>query len=208
MSIVCNTGAVTSSAPASRYVAQLVVTNNNYSGAIEGIGAGMYSYWGLVSATESNAYDGASDSASDSWTGGTGNDLEADVTYKYQAYATGQGAGGSDSGNVKNKKTGAVAATASTPTSSSVTSSTATIQCAYYPNVRESTCSAQLQYKRSVDSTWTNAGTAGSTGGGTAVYTEQTESENITGLTGSTQYNVRLVLTRTTTTGTSAWSRR
>jgi hypothetical protein len=99
-------------------------------------------------------------------------------------------------------KTNAMAPTASTPTSSSVTSTTATIACNYFPNVLDSSCSAQLQYKKSSDSTWTNAGTANATGG----YSQVSESENITGLTASTQYDVRLVISRTTNNDTSLTS--
>jgi hypothetical protein len=49
-------------------------------------------------------------------------------------------------------------------------------------------------YKKSSESTWTNAGTAGSETG----YTTKTETEALTGLTPSTQYQYKLVLTRDT----------
>lgn len=97
-------------------------------------------------------------------------------------------------------KSAAVTATASTPTYSLVTAYTARIACDYYPNVLDSTCSAQLQYKKTTDPTWTNAGTPNTTGGYAQVIGWYKE---ILGLTASTQYQVRLVITRTTVNDTS-----
>ena len=109
---------------------------------------------------------------------------------------------GSLVGALKYFKTHAVTATASTPSSSAVTFETATIACNYYPNVNVSSCSAQLQYKKTADPGWTNAGSPVTDGG----YSQASASEDITGLDASTQYQFRLVITRTTENETSLTS--
>jgi hypothetical protein len=129
--------------------------------------------------------------------------LDADRSYKVRAkvyfewfdHSSGTDKNTTKYGTTKSKRTGAVLATASTPTASSITSTTATIACNYFPNVLQSPCSAQLYYRKSSDSDWTPAGTANTTGG----YSQVAESENITGLTSATQYRIKLVITRDTT---------
>jgi hypothetical protein len=130
--------------------------------------------------------------------------LSCDTTYVRRAKITDDG-GGSAQGYSIAFKTYAVTAVAGTPASSSVLATTATINCNYYPNTVESTATIWLEYKKSTDSAWTTAGaTTDQTG-----YTILNLSRNLTGLTGSTQYQFRLQMTRTTaneTTLTSATS--
>ena len=114
----------------------------------------------------------------------------------------GQAFHGTSTGAILLAKTKANVAAAQTPTSSSVTSTTATIACNYTPNVNSSTCSAQLQYKKTTDVSWTNAGSPQTTGG----TTEISISRNITGLEPSTQYQERLVITRATINDTTLTS--
>jgi hypothetical protein len=102
--------------------------------------------------------------------------------------------GGVDAyGATKYAKTASVGASASTPTSSNITASSATVSCYYYPNVLESTSSAKLQYKKASNPEWLDAGAANTTGG----YSQVLESKPLSGLSGGTQYQVRLVITRT-----------
>lgn len=138
------------------------------------------------------------------------NALAADTTYQYRGrldvYTDGYE--GSEyertrNGSMATAKTDAVTGSASAPTSSGVTSVAASIACNYFPNTNESTCSVQLEYKRNVDVGWTSAGAAdtGKTG-----YAELSISRALTGLTPSTLYDVRLVVTRTTNNGTTVTS--
>lgn len=92
-------------------------------------------------------------------------------------------------------RTYAVDATASTQTSSSITSSTATIACNYFPNTDASTADVKLEYRKFGDATWIQAGSidTGKTG-----YSQLSISRNLTGLLGSTVYEFRLSMTRTT----------
>ncbi len=99
-------------------------------------------------------------------------------------------------------KTYAITATTSVPTSSGITSVQATIQCNYFPNTQVSTASVKLQYKRTVDSIWIDAGAADVTSG----YSQQTITRTITGLLAATQYDVRLTMTRTTVNETTLTS--
>jgi hypothetical protein len=128
--------------------------------------------------------------------------LEYDVTYNVRAYSAQNGKNDYSFGAVVAVKNNAAVAVAQTPTSSAVTSTTATIACDYTPNVADSTCSAQLQYKKTADPSWTNAGSAQTTGGSSQIAI----SRNITGLSVSTQYDIRLVITRTTNNDTSLTS--
>lgn len=123
-------------------------------------------------------------------------DFAADANVEYRA-------DGSYQGSTHYFKSVAVAPSANTPSSSSVTSSTATISCDYYPNTNESTATIYLEYKRVVDSTWTTAGTQDTSQTGYAIHSI---SRNLTGLTSSTQYQYRLQMTRTTTTNTTLTS--
>jgi hypothetical protein len=128
-----------------------------------------------------------------------------DRTFYFQAIVDYYGSEDSEAYNrstsaVRSCKMDALEATSSAPYASTVAATTATLLGSFYPNTYESTVSAVLQYKKTSDSTWTQAGVAltGQSGYGAANI-----SRNITGLTGNTQYQVRLVLTRTTNNYTS-----
>lgn len=104
-------------------------------------------------------------------------------------------------------KSAAIAATAAAPTTPTVGAGTLEATEAYitttcYPNTKHSTATLQFQYKRSIDSTWTDFNTSATTGG----YSVVTFSRNLTGLTPSTSYDVRLKITRTTVNETTAYS--
>lgn len=92
-------------------------------------------------------------------------------------------------------KSAAVTATASTPTSSLVTSNSATIACNYKPNTLSSTADVKLEYRKFGDTTWIQAGAVDT---GKSGYSELSISRNLTGLLGSTVYEFRLNMTRTT----------
>ena len=204
------TGTLGSNTPTNRFNAQLTTTNNTWSFA-EGPNDNIISvsYRHFLDGYESS--DGSSGSADGSWsTGDTG--LEADTTHTAKAKAiftywkwTGSyyvQSSVTKTGYQKSKKLQALIATASTPTYSNVLITTADIACNYVPNVTDSTSSAQLQYKKNSDSTWINAGTPNAGGG----YATLSATASLTGLSGNTVYNVRLVITRTTTTNTSVVS--
>lgn len=136
-----------------------------------------------------------------SYTPGDWGSLECDnPLYSWKAFVDNgsDGAGGA----LYTFKSAAVTATASAPSSSSVAATGATISCLFYPNTLYSTCTAQLQYKRTVDSTWINAGASAAT----ASYNQQTITRVLTGLTAATSYDIRLVLTRTTVNDTTLTS--
>jgi len=93
---------------------------------------------------------------------------------------------GPSSGNFK---TYATLATAGTPNVSAITSSSASVSCVFNAQVVESTFSVVLQYRRFGDIPWTTF----------AVVTSGSSiSGPITGLTGGTIYQVRLLGERTT----------
>ena len=96
-------------------------------------------------------------------------------------------------------KSASVAATSAAPTAASITATGATINVLFYPNTLYSACTAQLQYKRTVDSTWTNAGDPATTAG----YNQQSMTRVLTGLTAATAYDIRLSITRTTVDNTT-----
>ncbi len=135
--------------------------------------------------------------------------LECDRTYVWRARVNAYDGGtfppvvmATAWGTTKSQKTNAVTAVAGAPSSSAVTSVTASVACSYYPNTYESSASAQLQYKRNVDPGWTNAGSA-DVGTG---YSLRNVAANLTGLLPATLYDVRLVVTRTTNNDTSLTS--
>ncbi len=191
MAITCATGSILPTRATNSTTAYVQLYSNSWTGNIGFAGLNLECQWGISVVTENSDTDGGSSSAfAGNWNQTV--TCTADTTYKFRArvYATSY-----YNGSTKSKKSGAVLATASAPTVTvGPAATTATIAANYYPNVVESTCSAQLQYKKSSESTWTNAGTAGSETG----YTQKTETEALTGLTPSTQYQMRLVLTRNT----------
>lgn len=149
----------------------------------------------------SEQYEGFSLNSSGNWNNGRSG-LSADTSYYFRVAVADESDPGIAESAVTSFKTNANAATAQTPTSSAITATTATIACDYTPNVNVSTCSAQLQYKKTTDSTWTDAGSPQTTGGSAQINI----SRNITGLEGLTSYQVRLVITRTTNNDTSLTS--
>ena len=159
-----------------------------------------FTHWGKTVVTENGGSDGSSDAVSGVWTTNTGADLDADTDYLWRAHGV---SNTTAYGVTKTKRTNAmVAAMVADPSASAVTSTTATISTTYLPNTTDSSCSAQLQYKKVTDGTWTNAGAAATNGG----YSNVAFSRDITGLTSSTQYQMQLVITRTTENGTSLTS--
>lgn len=180
--------------------------SNAWSGdLINFAGGNLYSQWGYGSADDHEQYDGFTGAGVEDrtghWTSVVG-PVNADTTIKVRVRVYWVGKGFSSLGTTKQKKSNALAASASAPTYSAVTAATATVACNYFPNVNESVASAQLQYKRTVDSTWINAGTAGTLGG----YVQRNVSADLVDLLPSTSYDVRLVITRTTQTGTTLTS--
>ena len=89
----------------------------------------------------------------------------------------------------------AVTATASVPINTPPTSSSTTISCDFFPNTLRSTASAVMQYRPFGTTDWLNAPGGNSDVSG---YTLANISRNLTGLTGSTIYEFRLQVTRTT----------
>ncbi len=156
--------------------------------------------WGISSVTENETFDGGTGGAANgSWTRNTGGTLTADENYMFRARGYDNGY---QYGSVISSKTAAMIAVVSTPTSSAITATTATIACNYTPRTLRSTCSAQLQYKKTTDVIWINAGAPAANGG----YSNVNHSLGITGLESSTQYQVRLVITRGTVNDTSLTS--
>lgn len=126
---------------------------------------------------------------------GNPTDIPVDVVMSWYPYMDVAGTG-QIYGATVNTKTVSIAGTSSAPAISSITSSTATVNCNFVANVTESTTSAQVEYKRTVDSSWTAGGSPYTTG--TGYGTTAITAINLTGLTSSTAYDVRLVTTRTT----------
>src|SRR3990167_11466018 len=166
----------------------------SYAGNPPGFNVSKSVQYGLFVVTENEVGAGNATAGSQGWSKEVSG-LAADTTYLFRAGAFfdlnwGQVWGGTLSGKLL-----ANSPSLGTPSSSAVTSTTATISCNFPPNVVQSTFSAQLQYKKTTDADWTNAGSPATSG--------TSESENITGLSSSTEYQVRLILTRTTVNETS-----
>jgi hypothetical protein len=98
-------------------------------------------------------------------------------------------------------RTVSIPATASAPSVGSITANSASVSCDFVPNVTVSLCTAQLQYKRTIDSTWINFGSPKTDG--TGYGTETISGIALTGLLPSTSYDVRVSITRTTVDNTS-----
>lgn len=143
--------------------------------------------------------------------GGVSSNYEDDGHYTFAADEAGYGWNarvvssffGAKNATTLSFKSHAVTATSSTPSASGVTASGANISCNFYPNTLDSTVTATLQYKKASDSTWTDATTSGYA---TSGYTQTTASATLSGLSASTQYHIRLSLTRTTVNDTSLTS--
>jgi len=130
---------------------------------------------------------------------GNPTNIPVDVVMDWYPYLTADGI--DYFGSTIHTKTQSIPATASAPSVASITASSAIVSCNYVPNVTESTTSAQLEYKRTVDSTWTAFGSPKTDG--TGYSTTAISNINLTGLTHSTSYDVRLTVTRTTANDTT-----
>lgn len=120
--------------------------------------------------------------------------------YSQVAFYGGTGEGKTKLGSVLSFKSYAIDMTASTPSSSALTASTATIACNFFPNTDVSTATVRLEYRIfGSGSAWTVAGVSTAYTG----YLTQTISRNLTGLAGSTTYEYRLVATRDTSNSTT-----
>jgi len=193
MARTCSTNSLTPDA------ASQMLVGASYGGNDPGSVVNKSVQYGLSVVTENEVGAGTATAGSQGWSK-TVVSLATDTTYLFRATANFEAEsppltvfGGTLAG-----KTLAGSPTLGTPTSSAITSTTATIACTFTPNVVQSTFSAQLQYKKTTDVDWANAGSPATTG--TSV------SRDITGLSSSTQYQVRLVLTRTTVNETSTTS--
>lgn len=124
----------------------------------------------------------------------------ASMSYYFRCYNDN---GGDQDGSTVTFKSYAVTASATAPSISSITTTAATVNCNYYPNVSASSCSAQLQYKANSSGTWLDCGSAKTTGGYSQVAMDAV---SLTGLTPGTLYNTRLVITRGTANDTTLTS--
>jgi hypothetical protein len=126
--------------------------------------------------------------------------LDSDITWTWRTRTSGYFV---STDSILTFKTYAVTATASTPTSSAIDTTIATITCNYFPNTNASTASVLLEYRQLGGSTWT---TAGATDTGKTGYSELSISRDLTGLTPSTTYEFRLSMTRNTSNATTLTS--
>ena len=165
-------------------------------------------YWYLNGVRTIESNNGTNSGTSDSWSSTSNGQSNAqcrtdDNTWSWRGRFANLTQGGEENGALYYFKSGALAMTSSTPTSSDVEATTAGISCNFVPNARHSTATAKLEYKKTVDSTWIQAGSTADTNG----FSQVGITRGITGLTNSTQYDFRLVLTRNSnnsTTHTSA----
>ena len=197
----CVTNSLTPVTPATGQNAAQTAILSTFSGNTPGSTLFKFDQYGISSVTEHEVSSGSSTGGSGTWSK-TATGLVADENYQFRGFVDDLAFFGPAYGNTLSGRTAAMVAAADTPGSSAVTASMATISCGYTPNVLRSSCSAQLQYKKTTDVSWTNAGSAQTTGG----YGATSISRDITGLDASTQYQVRLVITRTTINNTSLTS--
>lgn len=111
-------------------------------------------------------------------------------------------------GQIGSFKTNALPATSSDPTATNVTTTTADIACDYQPFNLNSSATVKLQYKRTVDVGWTDAGAADQPvypPGGSIVHAHSI-ARSLSGLLPSTQYDVRLSIQRATLNDQSYFS--
>jgi hypothetical protein len=190
---------------------QVVSLNGNWSRWVDPIGVGCGYYPSMQIPYNGTVYPGSAGGLNTGYGGNYSVSTSGaayyppkralDTTYVFRATVQYTGDGSQKTGGNVTVKTQSIAATASDPSSSAVTSSTATIACAsFYPNAVESTVTVWLEYKKSSDSTWT---TAGATASSTTGYASDSISRDITGLSGSTTYQFRVRMTRTTVNETS-----
>lgn len=198
MALTCATGSISPDAAIDQNTEYTHMLGNSFSGNVPGLYTVFeQSQWGISAVDENTQNDGTSIDESASWSSIIG-PLTADKTYKFRARAVGNTTA---VGSTKTKRVGAVPASSLTPdVTAGPTDTTVTIRGRYTPNTLESTATVWLEYKRTVDSIWTQAGAqdTGKTG-----YSQLSISRSLTGLVASTQYQFRLQLTRNTTTGTT-----
>lgn len=112
---------------------------------------------------------------------------EAETTYFYRESA------------ITSLKSYAIEATVNAPSGYALSSSQVYFGATYAVNTVESTATLYIEYKRTVDSTWTTY----STGGGLSGYSTNLIDTVIDGLTPSTSYDFRYRIVRTTVNSTS-----
>lgn len=117
----------------------------------------------------------------------------------YQAFVV-QG-GTSYGGGFQFFTTNAEVASASAPTSSSITTTSAQLSCNFFPNTSSSTATCYFQYRVLGTQTWTNTSSSNFSG-----YSQQNLTQTITGLTCGTTYQFQLYMTRTTNNDTTLTS--
>ena len=130
-------------------------------------------------------------------------DYPCDTSAMSYYFRTEDSGAGVVDGSTVTFKSYAVTAAATAPSISNILTTSATVDCNYYPNTNASTCSAQLQYKANSSGTWIDCGSANTTTGYTQVAMT---SVSLTGLIAGTLYNTRLVITRDTSNDTSLTS--
>ena len=161
-------------------------------------------WWYLDGVRTITSSNGTTTNTSSSWSSTSNGQSNAqcrsdDNTWSWRGRFANLTQGGEENGATPYFKSHALAMTASTPTSSDVEATTSGISCNFVPNARHSTVTAKLEYKKTVDSTWTQAGSTADTNG----FTQVGITRGITGLTAETQYDFRLVLTRNSTNNTT-----
>ena len=136
----------------------------------------------------------------------TGPKMQCDRSYSYRAYEY-YGSFiderlGPKIGSALTLKAYAIDATFGTPSATNPQSNSIDFSCNWYPNTYESTATATLQYKRTVDPMWSDYSSSSPMSG----YGVQAYVATVGGLVGSTSYQFRIKVTRTTTNTTEYYS--
>lgn len=200
-----NTGSVTPSVASDADTAYVTLQGNSWSDSNPlFLDVDVGEQWGVSSFYENSQDGGNYAYQPGNWNGVIG-PLTADKAYVFGARCTFNRSDGSETkyGTSKGKKSGAVVATASTPTAGTPTATTCDIACNFYPNTFESTAIVYLEYKKTTDVSWTQAGASAT---GQTGYAQLSITRSLTGLTPATQYQFRLQMTRDTSTGTTLTS--
>ena len=128
----------------------------------------------------------------------TWNNQPSDQTFSIRAWAHRyKGAGEDGWGNYINLKTNAMAMAGGNIQATNIQQSSATIDSDYNPRTHESNATVWLEYKRSADSTWIQAGSADVVSGFHGSVPLNI-SRNLSGLDPGTQYDFRLRASRNT----------
>lgn len=132
---------------------------------------------------------------SKTWTG-----QPSDTTFSIHAWAHRfKDAGEDGEGSNINLKTNAVAPASSNPQATNIAQTTATISMDFNRRTHESNATTWLEYKKSSDPTWIQAGVVDFGSG----FGSHNISRDLTGLLPGVQYDYRLRMTRTTNNDTS-----